>query len=118
MSFCDLRGARLRKEVFWGAGWTGKQGCGNDRAAGMGYSKMEPPPHENQMKGRLDDSLGLLKEKKGKKAAHKTVRICLHFFIMQCSPDALLLMQHFMNVSIISQHVHCIFINVSNLALT
>lgn len=39
-----------------GAGGTGKHGCSNTRREGAG---MGTPIHENQMKGRPDDSLGL-----------------------------------------------------------
>lgn len=43
----------------------------------MGYTKHGGPIHENQMKGGLDDSLGQREKKKrrGKKGAHKAVRV-------------------------------------------
>lgn len=104
-----------------GTGGVGKLGCEDEREQGVGkgYTEHQAPTHENQMKGRLDDSLGLWREERGKKEAHKAVRVRPHLSITaRCVPDALLLVLVLMNVSIISQHVYWIAIDVFNLGLT
>lgn len=98
-----------------------KLGCGDVREEGIGRgcTKHGAPTHENQMKGRLDDSLGLWEEEREKKGAHKAVRVHQHLSIIgSVWARWLLLVLVFINVSIISQHVYCISIDVFNLELT
>lgn len=45
------------------------------------YTKHGAPTHENQMKGRLDNSLGLWGEESEKRGSHKAVVVGLHFSI-------------------------------------
>lgn len=117
MSCWDMRGSGSGGPRLGGAGMWGLRERGGD---GDGvHQTSSPPTHENQMKGSLDDSLGLWEEEREKKGAHKAVRVRLHLSIMaQCAPDASLLVLVLMNVSIISQHVNCISIDVSNLGLS
>ncbi|KAJ4935024.1 hypothetical protein JOQ06_007803 [Pogonophryne albipinna] len=89
----------LGHERSRGVDGLGNLGCGDEREEGMGHTNIEPPTHENQMKGRLDYSLGLREEEREKKGAHKAVRVRLHLSIMaQCVPAAwlrvLVLMNH------------------------
>lgn len=108
-----------------GMSWGYREGVGKlgrkeerEEGMGMGCTKNGAPTHENQMKGRLDDSLGLWEEEREKKGTHKAVRVRLHLSIMaRCAPDALLPVLVLMNVSIITQHVYCISIDVFNLGL-
>lgn len=52
--------SRVRGATSWGCrGEVRKLGCGDEKEEGMGYTKHGAPTHENQMKGRLDGSLGL-----------------------------------------------------------
>lgn len=68
-------------------------GGGGEERGGeeTGYTKHGAPTHENQMKGRLDDSGGLGEEDRERKGAHKAVRVSLPLSIItRHGPDALL----------------------------
>lgn len=85
----------------------------------MGFTKHGAPTHENQMKGRLDDSLGRREEEREKETTHKAVRVLRQFSIIdsvcaRCIASSV----GSRNVSMISQHVYCISIDVFNLGLT
>lgn len=79
-----MSGAGSWGALLGGLKGIGKLGCGEKREEEMwmGYTKHGAPTHENQMKGTLDDSLGLREEEGEKKGAHKAARVCLHFSII------------------------------------
>lgn len=84
ISCWDMSRAGSWGPLLGGSRGAGKLGCGETREEEMrmGYTKHGAPTHENQMKGRLDDSLGLREEEREKKGAHKAVRVRLHFSII------------------------------------
>lgn len=114
--------SRVRGATSWGCrGWMDLEtwDVGMRERRGWGTPNIEPPTHENQMKGRLDYSLGLREEEREKKGAHKAVRVRLHLSIMaQCAPAVWLRVLVLMNVSITNQHVYFITVDVFNLGLT
>lgn len=58
MSYWDMRGTGSRRPRLVGAEG-GLESCSEEKEEGTGYTKHGAPAHENQMKGRLNGSLGL-----------------------------------------------------------